>query len=110
MPVDDTVVVAVDTRAGELGVEKVAVGVTLFRVTLDLDPFAADIEPVAHVPVVSDLRVRGIGSGSALPGVHDEREAENDDQSDDHGEESAALEANFLALALLREPGGFFGG
>ena len=110
MPVNHTVVVAVDACAGKLSIEKVAVGVALFCVALYLDPLAANIKSVGHVPVISNLRIRGVRCGPALPGVHNKREAEDKNERNDHWEQSAALKANFLAFALLREPGGFFGG
>ena len=110
VPVDHAVVVAVDAGAGEVGVEEAAVGIALFGIAGDLDPFAADVEAIGHVPVVSDLRVGRIGSRTALARVDDQSETEHDDQCNDHREQRAALEANFLTLALLREPGGFLGG
>lgn len=79
MPVNDTVVVAVDACAGKLSIEKVAVGITLFCVTFNLDPLAANIESVCHVPVISNLRIRGVRCGPALPGVHNQREAKDND-------------------------------
>ena len=45
---------------------------------------------------------RASKSGKVAPGP-------DEDPDDDHGEEGPALEAVLLALALLRQPGGFSG-
>ena len=76
----------------------------------ELHPGVTQVEPVRLVPVVVDGRLGRIGGGSALTRVHDQGEAEDDDDRDDQGERCAALEADLLALARLGELGGFLGG
>ncbi len=107
MPVDDAVVVAVDAGALEL-VETGRRRVLL--VAFDLHPRVTQVEPVRLVPVVVDGRLGRVGGGSALTCVHDQGEAEDDDDRDDQGERCSALEADLLALARLGELGGFLGG
>ena len=108
MPVDQAVVVAVDAGALVLGE---VLGALLLGVAFELEPGVAEVEAVGVVPVVALLRCsRGVDGRPALAGVDDEREPEHDDDGHDHGEQRSALESDLLALAGLRQLGGFLGG
>ena len=110
VPVDDTVVVTVHACTSKVGVDEAAVGITLFCVALQLEPFAADIKSVGDVPVVAHRRVGGISCWPALACVDDQGEAQDNDECHDQGEHCSALKANLLPLAFLGKPSSFFGG
>jgi hypothetical protein len=100
----------VHTGPGEVGVQEAAVGITLFSVALQRDPFATDVETVGNVPVISHRRIGGVGSRPALACVDNQGKAQDDDKCHNHGEHCSALEANFLPLAFLGKPSSFLGG
>ena len=108
MPVDDAVVVGVHAGAQEGRADQRAVGVALLLGPGELHVLGrvAQAEPVGGVPVVLAGRRRGVDGGLRLAGVDDRAEPEDQDDHDDQREERPALEADALALALLRQAGG----
>ena len=110
MPVDHAVVVTVHT-AGDVGLraDQLAVGVDFLDVAGERDVrlVAAELEPVGAVPVIGRERRHVVGTRG--PGVHDETEADDENERDDQGKQRPALEANAPSLALLGEAGGLLG-
>ena len=102
VPVDNTVIVAVDVVFLILRRHRLLEGANkIIQETIAL------IEAIRNVPVVVDGG-RGVLAGSRLTRIRDEPGTENDDDRHDRWEKSAALEAHFLTLALLSETGDFF--
>ena len=102
MPVNDSVTLALDSVLGELwGGRVVESAGEVVQEAIAL------IEAVGHVPAGIDLGHQ-LFSRIRLTCIGNKTCAENDDGRHDGGEKSAALEAHFLALALLSETGDFF--
>src|SRR5690606_9414803 len=77
----------------------------LLEVAGELVPRVAQEEPVGGVPVVVDRGGRRVGGRLGLAAVDDQRQAEDQRDRDDHREQRSTLEADALALALLRKFG-----
>ena len=72
MPMDQSVFVTVDTSAFELLVGE-STGIPLLSVALELEPSVTEVKPVGVMPVVLQLRGRGVRSRPAFTGVEHQR-------------------------------------
>ena len=109
MPVNDAVVVTMDTGAPEAIAHQLPSGVEFFLVALQIgQPCVARIETVRGMPVILDGR-RDVLVRNRRSGIDHERQTHDGDPDDQSGEQSSTLEANFASLALLCETSDSFG-
>lgn len=109
MPVDDSIVVTVNSGPPETFVSELTRRILLFFVALQIgQPRITGIEAVRRMPVIFD-RWRNILVGNRRPRIHDQTSADNGNTDDQSGEQSSTLKTNFAPFALLSEPSDFFG-